>query len=62
MNVKTLLRGAPLSNALANSVCAICGKPVPLESAKADEEGHTVHEQCYVRKMQGKRQVSELKN
>jgi len=31
--------------------CAICGKPVPLESCKFDENGKAVHEDCYVGRM-----------
>jgi hypothetical protein len=31
--------------------CAICHKPAPLETAKTDECGHVVHEECYVFKM-----------
>jgi len=29
-------------------LCRICGKPVPLETAKTDEWGKAVHEDCYV--------------
>jgi hypothetical protein len=29
-------------------VCHLCKKPVTLESAKADEQGRTVHEGCYL--------------
>lgn len=28
--------------------CPICDKPVPLESAKTDEDGKAIHEDCYV--------------
>jgi hypothetical protein len=28
--------------------CAICGKPVPLETSKTDERGRAVHEVCYL--------------
>jgi hypothetical protein len=28
--------------------CSICNKPVDLETAKTDENGKTVHEECYV--------------
>jgi hypothetical protein len=31
--------------------CAICGKLVSLDFAKTDEDGQTVHEQCYVLKL-----------
>jgi hypothetical protein len=29
-------------------LCWICGKLVSLENCKADEQGNTVHEMCYV--------------
>ena len=28
--------------------CSICNKPVDLESAKTDDHGKAVHEQCYL--------------
>jgi hypothetical protein len=31
--------------------CSICERPVSLESAKADEYGRTIHEECYALKM-----------
>jgi hypothetical protein len=31
--------------------CAICHKPAPLETAKTDEHGQIIHEECYVFKM-----------
>jgi hypothetical protein len=35
--------------------CAICGKPVSLETCKFDENGNAVHEDCYVgRVLEGK--------
>jgi len=30
------------------SPCPICNKLVAMESAKTDENGHAVHEDCYV--------------
>jgi hypothetical protein len=39
--------------------CAICGKPVPLETAKGDEDGRSVHEQCYVLKLTRDRAAPE---
>jgi len=30
------------------TLCRICGKPVSLETAKANHEGKAVHEDCYV--------------
>jgi len=29
-------------------LCAICDKPVELETSKTDEQGRAVHEECYV--------------
>jgi len=31
-------------------LCHICNKPVPLETAKTDDSGYPVHEDCYVLK------------
>jgi hypothetical protein len=28
-------------------LCPICDKPVKLETAKTDEDGHVIHEECY---------------
>jgi hypothetical protein len=28
--------------------CSICNKPVNLETAKIDDNGNAVHEECYV--------------
>ncbi len=28
--------------------CPICHKPVSIETSKTDENGHAVHEKCYV--------------
>src|ERR1700719_2232947 len=30
--------------------CSICNQPVELETAKTDEDGNLVHEDCYVRR------------
>ena len=32
--------------------CWICGKDVPLQACKTDENGHIVHEHCYALRMQ----------
>jgi hypothetical protein len=32
---------------LSHTFCAICREPVSLESAKVDEDGRTIHEDCY---------------
>ena len=34
--------------------CAICREPVRLETSKTDEDGHAVHEECYLAKIGGK--------
>lgn len=31
--------------------CAICGEPVNLKTARFDEDGKPVHEECYVEKI-----------
>jgi len=31
--------------------CPICNAPVPLETAKTDEDGAAIHEQCYLLKV-----------
>jgi hypothetical protein len=38
--------------------CSICEKFVTLESARADEYGRTIHEECYTLKMKLKRATS----
>jgi hypothetical protein len=29
-------------------ICSLCNEPVELETAKADEHGNSIHEECYV--------------
>lgn len=41
-------RSLHLSKAGVAKSCWICGGAVSLESCKADENGHAVHETCYV--------------
>jgi hypothetical protein len=36
-------------------VCSVCNEPVELEKSKTDEKGKAIHEECYIRKMQGER-------
>jgi hypothetical protein len=36
-------------------VCAVCSQPVDLRTAKTDEDGAVVHEECYVLRVQNKR-------
>ena len=50
--------GSPLRNSSNTVRCSICEKPVSLESAKADEYGRTIHEECYTLKMKLKRATS----
>jgi hypothetical protein len=33
------------------ALCSICDKPIVLETAKTDEYGDAVHEECYVLKV-----------
>jgi hypothetical protein len=35
-------------------VCVICDNPVGLETARTDESGNAVHEDCYVRSVSAK--------
>jgi len=39
------------SSAPVVPTCAICHQPAPLETAKTDERGQIVHEQCYLFKL-----------
>ena len=33
---------------MGTPICSICKEPVRLETAKTDENGQAVHEDCYV--------------
>jgi hypothetical protein len=33
-------------------ICSLCNEPVEVETAKTDEKGNAVHEDCYVLEMQ----------
>ena len=37
--------------------CSLCNLPVPLNSAKTDEDGNAVHEDCYVIKVGAAKRV-----
>ena len=50
--------GPSFQNPSKSVRCSICEKPVNLESAKADEYGRTIHEECYTLKMKLKRATS----
>ena len=39
--------------------CFLCGKSVPLETCKTDENGNAIHEECYVLKMRLKPATSQ---
>jgi hypothetical protein len=32
-------------------ICSVCQQPVRLETAKADENGKAVHEDCYLQRL-----------
>ena len=36
-------------------LCAICSRPVPVETSKTDSDGKPVHEDCYFEKIKLKR-------
>ena len=38
--------------------CAICNEPVELETAKTDEDGKAVHEECYVGRIMRLREIT----
>ena len=42
---------SPFKSASETVRCSICEKPVSLQSAKADEYGRAIHEECYTLKM-----------
>lgn len=42
--------------------CPICREPVKLETAKADEDGKPVHEECYSQKMADRPRGSPRQN
>ena len=39
---------------VSDPLCSICTKPVPLDTAKTDEGGRAIHEECYLQKLQSK--------
>jgi hypothetical protein len=41
----------PLRNSSETVRCSICEKAVSLDSAKADEYGRAIHEECYALKI-----------
>jgi|GraSoiStandDraft_44_1057316.scaffolds.fasta_scaffold83519_3 hypothetical protein len=43
-----------------NPLCSICFQPVPLESAKTEEHGLPVHENCYFIKLKLERATNPV--
>lgn len=41
---------------VSSVVCQICKKPVILETARIDERGKAVHEECYLKAIQAGQQ------
>jgi len=35
------------------AMCDLCGQPVDLRTAKTDEDGKAVHDECYLLSMKG---------
>jgi hypothetical protein len=42
---------SPLPNPESLHLCSICGKPLDLETCKADANGRAVHSKCIVGKL-----------
>lgn len=53
--------GVYLNTGVAFLACAVCNKPVSLETANVDEDGQPVHEQCYLLKIQREQIVRSRK-
>jgi hypothetical protein len=43
-------------------LCSICNEPVNLRTAKSDENGRAVHEECYIQKITSQQPSSKDKN
>jgi hypothetical protein len=50
MEATMTLRQAPF-------LCSLCNDPVDLRTAKTDEYGKTIHEECYVLRVRMKRDM-----
>jgi hypothetical protein len=46
---------------MPNPICAICHKPVKLETSKTNELGKAVHERCYLLRVRSKKATSPRK-
>ena len=42
------------------NICSICGNRVNVESRKADQDGHTVHEECSLSREHAKKSEGPL--
>ena len=43
-------------------LCPLCNKPVSVESAKTDERGRAIHEDCYVLELKVKQASNDTQN
>jgi hypothetical protein len=41
-------------------ICSVCGKRVNAESPKTEEDGHAVHEECYLSRGHSKKSEGHL--
>ena len=46
---------------MPNPICAICHKPVKLETSKTNELGQAVHEGCYLLRVSSEKATSPRK-
>jgi hypothetical protein len=46
-----------LYNRVFNLTCSFCSQAVPLETAKTEEHGLAIHEECYVLKLRVERET-----
>jgi hypothetical protein len=44
---------------IASPLCFICNNPVELEISKTDENGHAVHERCYLLRLRQRQATTE---
>jgi hypothetical protein len=60
LKIRRLNRGGPQLGLDSSGLprCLLCGKPVPLDTSKTDENGKDVHEECYVLRMRLRRATS----
>jgi hypothetical protein len=52
---RLLSRCCRIFKKIVTVTCPVCNQPVPLETAKTDEHGKPVHEECYFQKIKLKR-------